>query len=293
MRSLVLLISGDLGLSVLDLLLKNKKLFINAVFTNTDSSEIIRKCESLKILCFVGNPRKDNRALKFIQEHSINIDLLLSINYLFLLDDSILSLKWKYTVNFHGALLPKYRGRTPHIWAIINGEKETGVTAHVINNACDEGDIILQKRISINVNDTGGDILLKFMGLYPPMVNEVLDRILSNEISFLPQDHSQASYYGKRAPDDGEIMWSWFKYRIYDWVRAQAFPYPGAFTYYNGVKIIIDRVKIVSCSYSGEQENGLILRGGCNPCIKVPDGVLELEVIRDSVDFIEGNTLGK
>ena len=70
-------------------------------------------------------------------------------SYLFLIEKDIILHPRFLTFNIHGSLLPKYRGRAPHIWAIINNEKETGITAHVIDEKCDSGDIISQIKIKI------------------------------------------------------------------------------------------------------------------------------------------------
>ena len=63
--------------------------------------------------------------------------LFFSINYLYLIDENLIKYPNKFSINIHGSLLPKYRGRTPHVWSIINGETKTGITVHLIENECD------------------------------------------------------------------------------------------------------------------------------------------------------------
>lgn len=211
-------------------------------------------------------------------------EVLLSINYLFIIEQDVIDM-FRYPVNFHGSLLPRYRGRTPHVWAIINNEKETGVTAHIIDSGCDTGDIVLQKHVIIEDNDTGNIVLNKYNELYPAMVKEVIDMLGEGRIIPLPQDNSKATYYGKRTPEDGEISWDWHKERIRNWVRAQAHPYPGAFTFCGGEKVIIDEIEYSEEGYDNAQPNGMVLRAGAGITVKTPNGAVLLKSIREGKEF--------
>ena len=138
---------------------------IKFILTDKKSLDIIQFSKEKNIPLFSGNPR-NGMAYEFIK--NIKIDVIVSINYLFLIEQDIYNHSNKITFNIHGSLLPKYRGRTPHVWAIINGEKKTGVTAHLIDSGCDTGDVIDQIEISIEENDTGGIILGKYSNEYFP-----------------------------------------------------------------------------------------------------------------------------
>ena len=283
--NLALFVSGGLGFKVLDHL-KGSKHSIKCVYTDSNSRGIIDTANDNQLPIFTGNPRNE-RAIKFIDAYEI--DIILSINYLFLIERSLFS-KAKLAVNIHGSLLPKYRGRTPHVWAIINNEPKTGVTAHLIDDGCDTGDIVKQKEVIINNNDTGADILEKFNKLYVPLVDEILTDFERGSITLLPQNNKNATFFGKRTPDDGRISWGWQKERIRNWVRAQAYPYPGAFTYYEGLdeKVIIDEVVFSDKGFNETDRNGLIV--SLNPiCVKTPNGVLEIRNIRnlEKLSFLE------
>src|SRR5690554_5519746 len=147
--SLGVLCSGNLGFQIL------LKLFeahpINFVFTDSKSDRIIKFCKENKLSLFKGNPRR-GRAKEFIAKNEC--DILISINYLFLIERDVINMGKKLAFNIHGSLLPKYRGRTPHVWSIINGEKYTGTTAHLIDEGCDTGDILEQVKIPIEESDT-------------------------------------------------------------------------------------------------------------------------------------------
>lgn len=275
--NLALFVSGSLGFKIFEHLKKSKH-SINCVYTDSNSKEIVDTANDNSLPIFTGNPRNE-RALRFIDAYKI--DIILSVNYLFLIERSIFS-KAKLAVNIHGSLLPKYRGRTPHVWAIINNELKTGVTAHLIDDGCDTGDIVKQKEVIIDNNDTGADILEKFNMLYIPLIDEILVDYERGIITPTPQNNKNATFFGKRTPDDGRINWGWQKERIRNWVRSQAYPYPGAFTYSEGrdEKVIIDEVVFSDRGFAETDRNGLIV--SLNPiCVKTPNGVLELRNIRN------------
>lgn len=273
---IALFVSGNLGLIVLNQLFLSKY-ELTCVFTDNRSVRIIELCKERKIPTFKGNPR-NRKATDFIEE--FKIDVLLSINYLFIIENDLINWPNKIAVNFHGSLLPKYRGRTPHVWAIINNEKNVGITAHIINEKCDDGDIIEQIVVPVNFEDTGAIILEKYNLLYPDFVIKVLNKIEDNNFSTIKQDKLKATYFGKRTPEDGLISWDWQKERINNWVRAQAYPYPGAFTFFNDTKIVIDKIKFSEHGYSFDMKNGTILSVTPNPIIKTPNGAVELVEIR-------------
>lgn len=273
MLSICLLVSGGLGLRVLGQVYESPHR-LAGVFTDKKSTEIIAFCKAHQIPVFAGNPRK-GKAATFIQ--GISCEILLSVNYLFLIEKDLIDLPTRYAINIHGSLLPKYRGRTPHVWAIINGEKETGVTAHLMDEEVDNGKIVQQVVVPIEAEDTGGKVLEKFWKIYPQLVERILADIEADRIEPKTQEISEAVYFGKRTPADGQINWDWSKARIRNWVRAQAKPYPGAFTFYEGKKLIVHRVDFSNLGYHYEQANGTILAIGEGTLIvKTPNGALQL-----------------
>lgn len=272
---IAILASGGLGLKCIEDIFKNYK--IDFIATDSASAGIIEFAEQKAIPVFKGNPRK-GKLFEFAK--GFQLDILFSINYLFIIEPDMISLA-VYPINFHGSLLPKYRGRTPHVWSIINNEKQTGITAHIIDDGCDTGDIILQKLIGINEVDTGNDILQKYVAIYPGMINEIIALFKKNAIQSSPQQHALATYFDKRTPEDGEINWNWQKERINNWIRAQALPYPGAFTFFNSTKIIIDKIAYSDIGYNNNIANGTVLK--CNGemmSVKTSNGAIDLIEIR-------------
>jgi methionyl-tRNA formyltransferase len=275
-----LLCSGKLGFLLLKHLLRQHN--ISFVCTDAKSFDIIEMCRVEEIPLFIGNPR-NGRIDSFLVGKEI--DILVSINYLFLIESNMIRLPKKLAFNIHGSLLPKYRGRTPHVWAIINNEIATGITAHVIVDECDAGAIIKQQVIPISENDTGASLLQKYEHAYIPMVGEIIAMVKTDSIELVEQDEKSATYFGKRSPADGAINWNWQKERIRNWVRAQSNPYPGAFTHVEDKKVIIDKVNFSNAGFDYNEPNGLIK--SINPTtIKTPNGVIELVDIREGQEFL-------
>lgn len=283
-------VSGALGLTVLQRLVASP-ITIKCVLTDRHSDGIIEYCDQQQLPVFAGNPR-NGKAVCWLDEQKIEFENLLSINYLFILEPDVLNKVTGYAVNFHGSLLPKYRGRTPHVWAIINGEKETGVTAHLMNANCDDGDIVQQVIVPIEEEDTGAAILEKYKALYPGLVLQVVEDIENGKVKCRKQDISKATYFGKRTPEDGQINWDWQKERIRNWVRAQANPYPGAFTFLNNNKIIINKIEYSDLGFQDTMENGLVVAviDGM-PYVKTQNGVVKLVDFKAEVTIKKGDII--
>lgn len=270
--------SGKLGFRTLTEL--SRRYQFEFVMTDSNSHDIIHFCQTEKIPYFKGNPRQ-GKGFEFIRQYPI--DLLVSVNYLFIVEKDILSHPSLLSFNIHDSLLPKYRGRTPNVWAIINNEEYTGITAHIMDEGCDTGDILQQIKIKIEPEDTGGTLIEKFIVEYPAIVGNVIEDIRSGKYERIPQDNRKATYFGKRTPVDGLIDWNWQKERLNNWIRAQAFPYPGAYTFYENQKIIIDKIKLTDLGFHYNDENGKILSG--QPLIiKTPNGAVEIITLRSESD---------
>ncbi|WP_417200989.1 methionyl-tRNA formyltransferase [Bizionia sp.] len=288
MLTIGVLCSGGLGLDTLKKIAKDYT--VQFVLTDSNSIGIIDFAKSHRIPYFAGNPR-NNKGYDFIKNY--NVDIIASVNYLFLIEEDIIAHANKLTFNIHGSLLPKYRGRTPHVWAIINGETSAGITAHVIDASCDTGKIIHQIEVPIKPNDTGAIMLEKYAEAYYPLIKRVLYDLDNNQLKLTAQNENQATYFGKRTPDDGEINWNWNAEVIRNWVRAQAKPYPGAFTYLNNKKIIIDKVSETNLETTNVHTNGEILQIDPAIIVKVENGAVSLDVIRtENCTFTIGNILG-
>ena len=269
---LTLLVSGSLGLTCLQGL--SGRHTLRFVFTDGGSQSIVAFCEQHNIPFFTGNPR-GGRARAVLAQATCEV--IISINYLFLVEDDIISLARRYAVNFHGSLLPKYRGRTPHVWAIINGEDAAGVTAHLMHLAVDAGEIIGQRVVPVAATMTGADVLQRYEAVYPELITEVLSNIHDNCVKLVPQDENQATYFPKRTPDDGAIDWQWSRERVRNWIRAQAHPYPGAFFTFAGQRYTVNEGTADRRGYNHSDTNGLVLEiGQADLVVKLANGALRI-----------------
>ncbi len=165
------------------------------------------------------------------------------------------------TLNVHDSLLPAYAGFSPLIWALINGEKEVGVTAHMMDDELDAGPIVRQKAVEVTAEDTATDLFHKTVPLIEPLVSESLELLASGRAEPVPQDRARASFFHKRSVEDGRIDWTWPAEDIERLVRAQSDPYPNAFTHYRGERLRITRASVSTGRYGGTPGRVFIREG--------------------------------
>jgi|GEM_PF-133928 len=170
---------------------------------------------------------------------SVKPDVMFSLYYRLIFGRKLLSVPALGCINLHGSLLPKYRGCAPVNWAIINGEQETGVTAHYMINKVDAGPIIFKKRIKIEKNDTGISVTQKVAAVGAEIIEEVVKHLKEGNLNAVPQNESESTYFGKRTPAMGHIKWQWSSEKIRNYIRALKYPMPGAFFIEDKRKCII------------------------------------------------------
>lgn len=151
---------------------------------------------------------------------------------------------WAYpeygTFNLHGSLLPKYRGAAPINWAVINGEQETGVTTFFLQHAIDTGDILLQKSMPIDPDDTAGEVHDRMMMLGADTVLKTVQMIEKGEINTQKQNDSLASKAPKIFTETCEINFNQSTVQVYNFIRGLS-PYPAAWTTLDGLKLKITK----------------------------------------------------
>jgi methionyl-tRNA formyltransferase len=166
-------------------------------------------------------------------------DLLFAVSWRFMVPATVYDRARLGAFVFHDSMLPEYRGFSPTVWSIINGEDHTGVTLFEIAEGVDEGDIIAQKRVPIGADDSIADVLEHVTQTYLDLLEQNLGNLINGNAPRRPQDHSRATYTSKRLPEDNQIEWTASTKSIYNLIRAVSVPYPGAFTYLSGEKIRI------------------------------------------------------
>ena len=174
-------------------------------------------------------------------------DLFLVDSYSLRLPQELLDIPLRGAVNVHGALLPQYRGANPTQWALINDERETGVTIHQMTDTIDAGDIIAQERVPIRIDNTWVEIQERLATLTEQMLNNLLPDLLAGSIAALPQDDASAAHFHRRYRDDGLIDFIDPIIAIHNLIRALVRPHPGAILRdQDGAETIIDEYRTIS-----------------------------------------------
>ncbi len=199
-------------------------------------------------------------------------DLIVSCYYRRMIPSRILGLARRGAVNMHGSLLPRYRGRAPVNWAVLNGETEVGVTLHHMVKRADAGDIVDAEAVPVGPEETAYEAMTKVVEAARIVLARQIDGLLAGTAPRIVQDESKATYFGGRKPEDGRIDWNWPAARIVNLVRAVAEPFPGAFSDVAGRRLFVWRARAVA----GTGAAGTVLSEGPRPVVAVGDGAVEL-----------------
>jgi methionyl-tRNA formyltransferase len=180
---------------------------------------------------------------------------IFSFYYRNMITAEVLAIPCRGALNLHGSYLPRYRGRVPINWAVINGERETGATLHYMVEKPDAGDIVGQERVAIEFTDTAHDVFGKVTDAAVAVLAQAWPLLQQGTAPRVPMVLSEGNYCGGRKPADGLIDWTSSAVQIYNLIRGVTHPYPGAFTYLNGERLIIWQASPVE----GSGESGRIL----------------------------------
>ncbi len=204
----------------------------------------------------------------------------------------------KYGIfNLHGSLLPKYRGAAPINWAIINGDKETGVTTFFLKEKVDTGNIILQEKLDIGENDTFGEIYEKLSVIGANLVLETVREIETNDVKIMEQKDEHSSPAPKIFKEDCRIDWSKTSEEIHNFVRGLS-PHPTAWTTLEGkVLKIYQTLKTESISKS---TSGTLMKEGKKLFVNTNNNLLEIIELQlegkkrvKAIDFLNGMDFSK
>jgi methionyl-tRNA formyltransferase len=148
------------------------------------------------------------------------------------------------TAGLHASLLPDYSGGAPLVWAIINGEEKAGISFFMMAEGVDNGDLIGQKAVPIRLNDNIRTLYAQIEQAGLELLAENLPKIAQNQCQPTPQDERKRRIMPQRRPEDGLIDWQWSAWQLYNFIRAQTRPYPGAFAFFKGHKVTIWEAKL-------------------------------------------------
>ena len=270
----------------------NEKFSIEAIFSYdkskkknySDYASFDDISKQYKIKHFKVMNINDEKNIELIRK--IQPDLILVMGWSQLLKDELLKIPQIGIIGSHPTELPKYRGRAPIPWSIIKGLRQSALTFFYITHDVDDGDILIQKKFKINLNDDATSIYKKIIELGKKMISECLPLLESGTAKRIPQNSLDfVENWPKRTPEDGKINWSKPAKEIDTLIRASTHPYPGAFTFLHGSKIIIWKSTLLE---SKNKEIGKIIHID-NDGIHVGTGKNILIIHTFSVD--NGNSL--
>jgi methionyl-tRNA formyltransferase len=211
---------------------------------NYNFSDLEKMAVTHNIPCYFIDSKPGMRVTDYYKIISeITPDVILLMGWYYMVPKSIREIAKHGTWGIHASLLPKYAGGAPLVWAMINGESETGVSLFKVDEGVDDGDIIAQKTILIERTDTIAEVYAKVT----KESKEILIASLKNieHLIVKNQDKSKIEVWPQRKPEDGEIDLSWSVDKIFNFIRAQSSPYPGAFIRTNdGKKMIFEKIRI-------------------------------------------------
>ena len=165
--------------------------------------------------------------VQFFLNH-LNIDLIAVCHFEKVLKKNIIDIPKLGCINLHPSLLPNYRGLSPQHWPIINGDYETGITVHFINEGIDTGDIILQRKIPIDSNIYVAEMQRNMLSVYKNIMSDAIILIRKNDVNFINQNNLSGSYYGKLKESHCVIDLNNSFQVAYNLIRGVSMPYYGA-----------------------------------------------------------------
>jgi len=233
---------------------------VDLVVTHVDNPNETIWFESVASLCAeLGIPTLLDPEPELLFKTVANLapDFIFSFYYRNMLPVSLLAVAKRGAYNLHGSLLPKYRGRVPVNWAVLQGEIETGVTLHEMAEKPDAGAIIAQTAVPILPDDTAHDVFGKLTVASEQTLWNVIPQLVEGSAPRITNELSRGSYFGGRKPEDGRIDWTQSAQQVYNLHRAVAPPYPGAFTDQNGHRFILKQVRLVNSPPKANLPQGL------------------------------------
>lgn len=257
-----------LGNSALEALTQHDKIKLQAVFTSPRQTNpypyypcdhLYYAAKTKGVAVHEGLKIKAPETLDLINFYSPDLIVVSSFNQI--ITKSIIEIPRHGVINVHPSLLPLYRGTTPTVWAILNGETETGVTVHFIEDeTIDSGRIILQSALTISRQETDGSLRFRLSKLSVAAILRAINLVLeTDQHDFPKQDESRATYFPKRTERDAEIDVNQSFADIDRRIRAMT-PYPGAYIMSDNKKHLVRSAKLLTADALEEKDekNGFL-----------------------------------
>jgi methionyl-tRNA formyltransferase len=219
-------------------------------------------------------------------------ELVFVVGWSQLVRDPFIALAQEGVFGMHPTLLPRHRGRAPIPWAILTGLARTGVTLfEIVDATADSGSIVGQVVVDIAPDETATTLFLRLAEAHVQLTRELVPQLVARAAPRTAQDPGRASSWPKRNPADGIIDWETRAPYLYDWVRAQTRPYPGAFTFSGDEKVIVWDARPVELEQLAPA--GTIVQiAAAGPVVACGEGALVLEDVQTNATLGVGTQLG-
>lgn len=229
-----------------------------------------------------------------------NADIIVTAAFGQILSDELLSIPKYGVVNVHGSILPKYRGASPIQSAILNGEKQTGITIMKTAKDIDSGDIIYIKHISIGAKETAGELFDRMAIEGGSAIVDALDSIENGTAKYIPQNHKEATFCKQLKKEDGKINWNNNYEELDNFVRGMT-PWPSAYCFLNSKRLKVlaidkfekdlsDNIFNIGQVVMADNKNGVV--------VKVKDGSVRLTRLQyegskamNDIEFVLGRKI--
>ena len=303
---LVFIGTGEIGVPTLHALLKSARHQLAGVVTQPDKpagrDQQLRappiKTAIARSAVPIFQPARIRASEAIEQIRALNPEVIVAMAYGQILPKTVLDIPRVACLNLHASLLPKYRGAAPIQAAIAAGDRETGITVMYVDEGLDTGDILMQSRIEISPNETGGSLHDRLGKIAAEALIESLDLLSKGAAPRIPQDDALASYAPKLTRDQGKIDWTEPAIVIVRKIRAFD-PWPGTFKLLDGPGGRSQKLKIFRASVvPGEQTApGKILRadqegiliGAKSGAVLVGEVQLEGKRRMSAAEFVHGH----
>lgn len=283
MKRIIFITSIRWGKACLEKTIENKNCEVVAIFTTStpEKSAGFEPLDGLANRNGIPLYKIKNINNEVERMRKLEPDWIFTLGWSQILAEKLLRIPKDGAIGGHPTMLPKNKGRAPLTWAIIKGLDKTGFTFFHLAEKVDEGDIIAQEEIPIGPHDTVADLLNKVTKTSANLLGRILTDLLSGKATRIKQDPKKATYWPKRTPEDGIIDWNKTTKELYAWIRALTRPYPGAFTFYRGEKIIIWR----ACPSDMKGNPGEIIESKSGHIVVgTEDGGLRIEEMEPNID---------
>ena len=271
--------SKTLGLKCLKIMWKNSPESLTGILTFDDSKDFRSVLNEFKTfasetqlsLHIATSSKESERIMK-----ELSPELCWVVGWYWMISPAALKTVPHGFIGLHNSLLPKYRGGAPLVWALINGEKEVGISLFSFGEGMDDGDVWGQAKVSVTENDDIAVVLSGIQVAAEQLTEDLYLPILKGDVTHQKQEASNATYGALRTADDGLIDWAKPARDIHNFIRAQAPPYPGAFSFINSQKVVMLKSVCTSEKWMGTPGQVLRTQKDSMSVICGDQGVLEI-----------------